>query len=309
LGRTTTGYNIDRMRRVAFRFPVVPGMQGVVSLDDTDDHAGRVGFVLGAFMVCLRGRIVGMSKWRRLRRLVPDEELYDRRVAGESLRAIAPDYGVVHTTLSDFFRRPEAVLGLEDARRRLEAERKARHAMLRSLEQDVRRRAREDQERDRQLEAWKLPGGSQPSDYVDWLNLHDAPRGLTSRQRYSTNDCTAAGIADSGGGVEQVIDATGLRSRENVLRGIDAQIMRRALANDTKFPSNARPDARRLRRLVPDSELIRRGAAKEPLRSIAADYGVSHTTILRYFKGPAVAKQLLRAKRRRDLPRGRRMPG
>jgi hypothetical protein len=272
-------------------------------MQDTSDLS------LGAFMVCLRGRIVGMSKWRRLRRLVPDEVLYDRRVAGESLRAIAPDYGVVHTTLSDFLRRPEAVLGLEDARRRLEAERKARHAMLRSLEQDVRRRAREDEERDRQLEAWKLPDGSQPSDYIDWLNLHDAPRGLTSRQRYTTNDCTAAGIVDSGGGVEQVIDATGLRSRQNVLRGIDAQIMRRALANDTTFPSNARANDRGLRRLVPDSELIRRGAAKEALRSIAADYGVCHTTIRRYFERPEVSKQLLRAQRQGHRLRGQEKPG
>jgi hypothetical protein len=247
-----------------------------------------------------------MSKWRRLRRLVPDEVLYDRRVAGESLRAIAPDYGVAHTTLGDFLRRPEAVLGLEDARRRLEAERKVRQAMLRSLDQDVRRRAREDEERDRQLEAWKLPGGFQP--YIDWLNLRDAPRGRASRRRYSTNDCTAAGIVDSGGGVEQVIDATGLRSRESVLRGIDAQIMRRALMNDTRFPSNARPDYRRLRRLVPDSELIRRGATTETLRSIAADYGVSHTTILHYFKRPEVSKQLLRTQRRGDRPRRGRRP-
>jgi transposase len=243
-----------------------------------------------------------MSKSRRLRRLVPDEVLYDRRVAGESLRAIAPDYGVAHTTLGDFFRRPEAVLGLKDARRRLEAERKARQAMLRSLEQDVRRRAREDKERDRQLEAWNVPS-LQP--YLDWLNRRDAPRGLPSRQRYSANDCTAAGIVDSGGGVEQVIDATRLRGRENVLRGIDTQIMRRALANDTTYPSNARANDRGLRRLVPDSELIRRGAAREPLRSIAADYGVSHTTVLRYFKRPEVSKQLLRTQRRSDRPRGR----
>jgi len=271
-------------------------------MQDTSDLS------LGAFMVCLRGRIIGMSKWRRLRRLVPDEVLYDRRVAGESLRAIAPDYGVVHTTLSDFFRRPEAVLGLEDARRRLEAEREARQAMLRRLEQDVRRRAREDKARDRRLETWRLPGGSQPSDYIDWLNLRDAPGGATSRQRYSRNDFAAAEIVDSGGGVEQVIDASGLRSRENVLRNIDAQIMGRALANDTRFPSNARPDDRRLRRLVPDSELIRRRAAKETLRSIAADYGVSHTTILRYFERPEVSKQLLRAQRKRDRPRGGRRP-
>src|SRR4029079_1095135 len=106
---------------------------------------------------------------------------------------------------------------------------------------------------------------------------------------------------------EQVMAATGL-SRENALRNNDAQTIRRAFANETKFPSIARPDDLRLRRLVADSELIRRGAAKEPLRSIAADYGVSHTTILRYFKMSAVAEQLLRAQRRRDRPRGGRMP-
>jgi hypothetical protein len=59
--------------------------------------------------------------------------------------------------------------------------------------------------------------------------------------------------------------------------------MQCALTNDSRFPSNARTDIRRLRRLVPDSELIRRGAVKETLRSIAADYGVHPTTILRYF--------------------------
>ena len=40
-----------------------------------------------------------MSKSRRLRRLVPDLALYERRAAGESLRSLAPDYEVVHSTL------------------------------------------------------------------------------------------------------------------------------------------------------------------------------------------------------------------
>jgi hypothetical protein len=101
-----------------------------------------------------------------------------------------------------------------------------------------------------------------------------------------------------------VVDATRL-SREDVLRNIDAQVMRRALANDTRFPSNARPSDRGLRRLVPDSELVRRGAAKETLRSIAADYGVCHTTILRYLERPEVSRQLLRAQQRGDRPSGR----
>jgi transposase len=210
-----------------------------------------------------------MSKLRRLRRLVPDAALFDRRVAGESLRALASDYGVEHSTLSDFFRRPDGVLGLRGARRRLQAQRKARQAEERRLKQRVQRRAQEDHERDHRLEAWahRRP---RRSGHEGWLDEHDATR----------------------------------LSRENALRNIDPQIMRRALANDTRFPSNARPDDRRLRRLVPDSELIRRGAAKETLRCLAADYGVSHTTILRYFERPEVSKQLLRTQQRGDRPRG-----
>jgi hypothetical protein len=206
-----------------------------------------------------------MSKFRRLRRLVPDEALFDRRVAGESQRVLARDYGVVHSTLGDFFRRP-------------------------------------DNERDRRLEAWARRRPRR-SGYEGWLDEHDAPRGLSSRDRFSVSDDLAEAVVEAGGGVEQVIDATRL-SREDVLRNIDGQVMRRALANDTRFPSNARPNDRGLRRLVPDSELIRRGATTETLRSFAADYGVSHTTILRYFKRPEVSKQLLRAQQRGDRPRG-----
>jgi transposase len=233
---------------------------------------------------------------------VPDEALFDRRVAGESQRVLARDYGVVHSTLGDFFRRPDGVLGLEEARRRLQAERKARQAEERRLKQKVQRRAQEDNKRDRRLEAWARRRPRR-SGYEGWLDEHDAPRGLSSRDRFSVSDDLAEAVVEAGGGVEQVIDATRL-SREDVLRNIDGQVMRRALANDTRFPSNARPNDRGLRRLVPDSELIRRGATTETLRSIAADYGVSHTTILRYFKRPEVSKQLLRAQQRGDRPRG-----
>jgi hypothetical protein len=63
---------------------------------------------------------------------------------------------------------------------------------------------------------------------------------------------------------------------------------------------------RRLRRLVPDPELIRRRAAGEPLRELASDYEVAHTTLGRYFERPELAKQLkqsAKAKRRRRLRR------
>jgi len=52
---------------------------------------------------------------------------------------------------------------------------------------------------------------------------------------------------------------------------------------------------RRLRRLVPDAELIRRRAAGEPLRELASDYDVAHTTLGRYFERPEVRRELKQA--------------
>jgi hypothetical protein len=249
-----------------------------------------------------------VSKPRRLRSLVPDGELFARRAAGETLRVLARDYEVHHSTLVRYFRRPDAKLGLCEARRRLKEERKARQATVRCLTQDVRRRAREDEERDRKLAAWPPPGRPRRPGLLGWLDEHDAPRGLSSRDRFSMSDDLAETVVAAGGGLQQVVDATRL-SVENALRNIDPQTIRRALANDAKFPSNARLDVRRLRRLVPDAELIRRGAAKETLRSIALDYGVSHTTILRYLKRPEVSKQVRRTHQRCDRPRSSSKPG
>src|SRR5438552_10232904 len=122
-----------------------------------------------------------MSELRLLRRLVPDEALFDRRVAGESLRVLARDYGVAHSTLGDFFCRPDGVLGLEEARGRLQAARRARQATERELQQDVRKRAQEDAKHDRRLESWARRR-TRRSGYEGWLDEHDAPRGLSSRE-------------------------------------------------------------------------------------------------------------------------------
>ena len=43
-----------------------------------------------------------MKRRRRLRRLVPDPALFRRRAAGETLRQLAADYSVSHTTLGRF---------------------------------------------------------------------------------------------------------------------------------------------------------------------------------------------------------------
>jgi hypothetical protein len=50
-----------------------------------------------------------------------------------------------------------------------------------------------------------------------------------------------------------------------------------------------------VRKLQPDDALLRRRAAGEPLRDLARDYGVRHTTLSRYFRRPEVVKQLKRA--------------
>jgi hypothetical protein len=48
-----------------------------------------------------------VKRYRRLRRLVPDAELVQRRAGGATLRELAADYGVAHTTLGRYFTRPE----------------------------------------------------------------------------------------------------------------------------------------------------------------------------------------------------------
>ena len=142
----------------------------------------------------------------------------------------------------------------------------------------------------------------------DWLDQRDSPPRVTSRDSYSANDRRAEEVVATGGGVGQVIEATGLRNRDNVYRNIDAQIVARALKNDARRASQALPDTGALRRLVPDARLLLRRADGEPLRELAGDYGVSHTSLLRYFQRPQVAKKLLaatkrQAKARRSQPR------
>ena len=82
-------------------------------------------------------------KRRRLRRLVLDAELIRRRAAGETLRELAPDYGVTHTTLGRYFQRPEVRKQLKEASEQLLAAQRAaaaRRAAERRQEQELRRR-------------------------------------------------------------------------------------------------------------------------------------------------------------------------
>jgi hypothetical protein len=129
------------------------------------------------------------------------------------------------------------------------------------------------------------------SAYAAWLDEHDTPLPPLRADLRSGNDELAARAVEAGGGIEAVIEATGLRTRENALRAIDPAILVRAFDNAATSAA-APPDRPRLRRLLPDPELVRRRAAGETLRRLACDYGVVHTTLGRWFARPKVARQL-----------------
>ena len=195
------------------------------------------------FLWCAKagGRLGGVRR-RRLRNLVPDDELIRRRAAGEPFRSIAPDYGVAHTTLVRYFERPEVTKQVKQAERQLRAERRAaasRELGQRRLERSLRRKAEEQVKREREL----ARGAPSPapraalrprvrSDHAIWLDERDARRPLTRADLHSENDRRAARAVSEGGGIEAVIEATGLRAKENVCRLVDPAILKEALDND-----------------------------------------------------------------------------
>jgi lambda repressor-like predicted transcriptional regulator len=245
-----------------------------------------------------------VRRHRRLRRLVPDAELVYRRAAGETLRALAADYGVAHTTLGRYFARPEVARQLRQAGPRVRAGRRAaraRGAAERRAEREVRRRANEqarlELERARAVAAACLrPAPRSP--YAAWLDRRDAALPLLRADLRSRSDDLAAAAVEAGGGIEAVVETTRLQTRDNVLRLVEPAILVRAFANDEAARAAAPPDRSRLRRLVPDAELVLRRAAGEPLRRLARDYGVAHTTLARWFARPEVAGQLRLLRRR-----------
>jgi DNA-binding transcriptional MocR family regulator len=249
---------------------------------------------------------------RSLRRLVPDPELFDRFLAGESSRSLGRDYHVAHTTILRAMRRPEAAEELRAARQRLREQQQARAAERREKREaqaDVRRRACEEARLDRELEAWYRSAKTRAwaSEYEVWLDQRDAPRYLSSKERVNTHGELAEKVVSAGGGVDEVIEVTGLRTWQNVYRLINPQVLVRALANSRgRRPSQLPPQG--FRRLRPDAALITRRAAGATLRTLADDYGVAHTTLSRYFRRPTIAKEL-RSQRRKLAKQRRREPG
>ena len=72
-----------------------------------------------------------------------------------------------------------------------------------------------------------------------WLDEHDARVPLTRADLQSESDHAAARAVAAGGGIQAVIEATGLRTLKNVLNLIDPAILDRARQNDAARPPAA----------------------------------------------------------------------
>ena len=250
-----------------------------------------------------------MKARRRLRRLVPDAGLIRRRAAGEPLRQLAGDYGVAHTTLGRYFARPQVKRELAQARRQLRAEQAARTSEWRRLEPEVRGRANEQAAREREeQERFQLAWAEYESDwrpprdqYEALLNEHEAPRRPPTRaDEHNTFDVIAKRVVAAGGGSQAVIDANELSTLKQLVDMIDPAILTQAFANDAlqlPQPPLAPKPRPRPRRLIADAALIRRRAGGEPLRQLAHDYHVTHTTLSRYFVRTEVERQLQQTRR------------
>jgi len=258
---------------------------------------------------------------RWLRRLVPDAELIRRRAAGEPFRELAADYGVAHTTVGRYFARPQVKKELAQARRQLRAEQRARASAWRRLEPEVRGRANEQAAREREQQKrfqlawtehrsrWRPPRDQ----YETVLNEHDAPQGPPTRaDEHNTFDEIAKRVAAAGGGTQAVLDANELSTLKQLADTIDPAILTQAFANDAlqlpQPPLAPRPRPRP-RRLNPDAALIRRRVAGEPLRQLAHDYQVNHTTLSRYFARTDVNRQLQHTRRQLRAQRRARTAG
>ncbi len=159
------------------------------------------------------------------------------------MRSLGADYGVAHTTLLDYFERPEVARELKQAEKQMLAEQRAvadRLATKERAEREVRRKAKEQAARERKqgrrAKAVVREITSRPrrarSDYELWLDERDARQPLTRADLHSRNDDIAARVVANGGGVQAVIDATDLRTLDNVKNLIDPAILKRAYDND-----------------------------------------------------------------------------
>lgn len=142
--------------------------------------------------------------------------------------------------------------GTPQARQQLRAEDRAlasRHSAERRLQQEVRRKAKEQAAAERE-QAGRVRAAlaertsRRPrarSSYEAWLDERDARVPFTRADLHSQHDVTALRVVGEGGGIQAVIDATDLRSLDNVVRLIDPEILTRAYDNDALARRSLRP--------------------------------------------------------------------
>jgi len=156
--------------------------------------------------------------------------------------------------------------------------------------------------------------GAKKRAYATWLHNRYQPQLPLASDLHSTYDQEAVQVVAAGGGTQALLAATELPTLESAAAQIDPVILARAFDNDALERAQPQPVTLtrrpRLRRLLPDAELLRRRATGEPLRTLASDYAVAHTTLVRFFAHPEIKQQLrqtaqqLRAERRaRAAPR------
>jgi hypothetical protein len=118
----------------------------------------------------------------------------------------------------------------------------------------------------------------------------------TRADRHSTYDKEAEQVVAAGGGTEALLAATELPTLEVAAGSIEPDLLARAFDNDALERAQPQPLALtgrlRLRRLVPDTQLLRRRAAGEPLWMLASEYDVAHTTLARFLARPEIKRQL-----------------
>jgi hypothetical protein len=109
---------------------------------------------------------------------------------------------------------------------------------------------------------------------------------------HNTYDKEAEQVVAAGGGTQALLAATELPTLEAAAGSIDPELLARAFDNDALERAQPQPLALtrrpRPRRLVTDTQLLRRRAAWEPLRMLASDYDVAHTTLARFFARPEI---------------------
>jgi hypothetical protein len=76
-----------------------------------------------------------------------------------------------------------------------------------------------------------------------WLDEQDARQPLTRADLHSRADVIAARVVAAGGGIQAVIESTGLLTLKNVATLIDPAILKRALDNDSLEEKRRPPPA------------------------------------------------------------------